>query len=77
MNLATDGHVATVVKFLATDGHVATVVQTLLEAVGARKKWGIGASLLKADGSLLKADGARKQWGIGAWVGARKQRGNA
>ncbi len=63
MNLATDGHVATVVKFLATDGHIATVtkflatdgqiatvVQTLLKAdLGARKKWGIGA-ILATDG---------------------------
>ena len=72
MNLATDGQIATVAKFLATDGQIATVVQTLLKAdLGARKNWGIGASLLKADLTLLKADlGARKTWGIGARGGS-------
>ena len=46
MNLATDGQIATVTKFLATDGQIATVVQTLLTAdLGARKKRGIGASV--------------------------------
>ena len=87
MNLATDGQIATVTKFLATDGQIATVVQTLLKAdLGARKNGGNGA-FLATDGltatvvkmglgaSLLKADlGARKNGGIGAAVG---QMGNA
>ena len=46
MNLATDGQIATVTKFLATDGQIATVVQTLLKAdLGARKNGGIGAAV--------------------------------
>ena len=46
------------------------MVQTLLTAdLGACEKWGIGATLLKADLTLLKADlGARKKRGNGAFL---------
>ena len=83
MNLATDGQIATVTKFLATDGQIATVVQTLLKAdLGACKKGGNGA-FLATDGlsatvvkggwgaSLLKADLTLLKADLGArknWV---------